>query len=1110
MTTVARPNRIALNNALDIYRDAMRPFIIRCLRRVPGQQIEDVIRDSLNERQADQFSQNLLKNGNIGDAIDIDFFPLLINRNWREVFSDQFNNEMAVQSMLWLIKEARDKAAHPGQKDMDQEFVRTNLYHIAEVLQRIKAGREAQSVQDIRDHLITSSNKSDSSITPPRKHTEPEIQSPRSGGNLTPWREVIRPNTDVQQGTFEEAEFAADLQQVYDGRASATNYGNPVSFFNHTYITPGIRSLLLNTLKRLSGTGGHPVIQTKTGFGGGKTHSLIALYHLVNSADALTNVTRGGQSDQTCDELRDLMDEVGLDKGSTLQSRVAVLDGTYLSSTDPTSTREKGDPLNTLWGVMAYQLGGQDAYDIIGQAARQGTAPGGAQLDQLFAHVGPCVILIDELVAYVRNVENGQDRIYTFIHALTQSVRRNNKTALVVTLPESSIEAGSDSGMEALSRLEHLLGRIEAVWEPLEVHEAFEVVRRRLFGSAVNEAEKKRTCETFSRMYNNSRKDYPQGVSEQRYLDRMMACYPIHPEIFDRLYRDWSSFPQFQRTRGVLRMMTNAVSRLSISGDSSPLIMPCSLRLSDPALGNEFIKLLGAQWRSVLSEVDSDGSRTDNIDRSIQRFANVGGAARRIARAVFLGSSASGAVKGIDPRQIRLGVVEPGQGVSVYNEALNRMSGDLYYLYTSDDRYYFHAEENLNKVATDRADALNDQQINTHIVHEIREAVGRRSDVVVYEHDSGAVPEDDSVRLVIFPPEICLPSRSSERDDATSEALQLVKHYGDASRIRRNTLVFLTARNDEIRSLRNAVRTYLAWDTIINGENRLENLSGDRLRQVKNSIMRAESEVRTALVNAYRWVMAPVQEDPQRAAYRMSHLQMGVRGTGEIIQSAFDLFIAEEALVEDISPSALTNMLEQYVWKNETYCDHILIDTLWEMMTSNVYMYRLRNKEALIACIRQGVVERKFGYAESQNADDYKDLHFGELMSDVEVLSNRVSGLLVNPEMALLVHEETRKEELAGPAKDTITEETTESNDSDLPAQIGPTRITATKTIKGEISLDDINMLRDEIIRNLRDDGGEIDICITVNAEKSGGFSDSIARSVRENSVQLGFDFKQR
>ena len=225
-------------------------------------------------------------------------------------------------------------------------------------------------------------------------------------------------------------------------------------------------------------------------------------------------------------------------------------------------------------------------------------------------------------------------------------------------------------------------------------------------------------------MYGRSRSDYPREAAEQRYLERLKACYPIHPEIFDRLYADWSSIPQFQRTRGVLRMLATAVSRLYLDNDHWPLILPASLPLGDPALGDEFVKLLSEQWRPVLSEVDSDGSRADSIDKSLHRFAEVGGAARRIARTVFLGSAPSGAVHGLDERQIRLGAVLPGQGVSVYNEALSRMSGGLYYLYPGDGRYYFHAEENLNKVAADRREQLDAQTVNAHIVSQLNEAVG--------------------------------------------------------------------------------------------------------------------------------------------------------------------------------------------------------------------------------------------------------------------------------------------------------------------------------------------------------------------------------------------------
>ena len=267
-----------------------------------------MICNALNDRQAEQFSQNLSKNGHDAEAsIDIGDFPHLISRKWSGIFQQSFRDERGVQSALWLIKEARDKAAHPSPQDIDLEFARTHLFHIADVLGKINAPKQKQAVETIRNQLGQSNPAASAKsrpATPPSRLTS----------DLAPWRTVIRPNPDVARGTFQEAEFAADLQQVHDGRADATQYGNPVSFFNHTYITPGIYTLLVNTLKRLSGNGGDPVIQTKTGFGGGKTHSLIALYHLVNSTDALTNPSGNGQSEQTYNEIRGIIKEAGLDQ----------------------------------------------------------------------------------------------------------------------------------------------------------------------------------------------------------------------------------------------------------------------------------------------------------------------------------------------------------------------------------------------------------------------------------------------------------------------------------------------------------------------------------------------------------------------------------------------------------------------------------------------------------------------------------------------------------------------------------------------------------------------------------------------------------------------------
>ncbi len=1138
MTTTNRPNRDALNRAIDIFRDAMRPFIVRRLRTVQGGRVENVILGSLRERQSVRFEQNLRESGSVEDAIDFNDFPDLVQRNWREAFAVAFDGDRTVQNELWLIVYARNQAAHPGQQDVDPEYARSSLYHIASVLGRINAPDERRAVEEIREQLFTPQDVPGATIQEPsaplqedgqedqrahgspeqdrtrREDDEPPAPRSRSSAGLTPWRDVAPPNQDVALGTFSQAEFMADLQAVHDGRAASTEYGNPVSFFDRTHVTPGIRALLLNTLRRLGGTGGDPVIQAKTGFGGGKTHSLIALYHLVTKADALLNPTPGS-SERVGDDIRAIMDEAGWDPTASVDVKVAVLVGTFLATTDATETAG-GDPLNTLWGVMAYQLGGQEAYDLIGEAARQGTAPGGAQLDALFERVGPCVILMDELVAYVRNaVGDARDAIYTFIQALTESVRRSQGAALVVTLPDSSQEAGGEAGEEALGRLEHLMGRVEAVWEPLETSEAFEVVRRRLFGGAIDEAERDRTCEAFSRMYGASRRDYPHEVREQRYLDLMKACYPVHPEIFERLNSDWSSIPRFQRTRGVLRMMASCISRLYLDNDPSPLIMPANLTLSDPALADEFVKLLGEQWRPVLEEADREGSRTDNIDRtSPQRFGAVGGAARRTARSIFLGSAPSGAVRGVEPRRIHLGVVQPGHGVSVYDEALARMSGSLYYLYEAGARRYFHVEENLNKVAADRDAALTGREVDERIVQDLHEAVGRRSDVIVCPERSEHVQDSDDVRLVVLPPGSPLPSRSQERDEAGEWALRILDDRGGAPRVRKNTLLFLAAKSDDLRTLRSSVRTYLAWDSIINGDRRIANLSGDRLSQARNSLRKAEQDARAALIRAYRWAMAPVQDDPQRAEYRTSVWLTDV-DSGEIVAGAFRKCLEEEALVDDISPSALANVLDKYVWQNNAYGDHVDVDTLWSMMTGNVYMPRLRNVAVLARCIERGAPDGAFGIADGYNSneDKYSGMRFREPV-DSSWLPEK-TRLLVNPTMAELVKEEEKKRQAQqdtteGGEYDPGGETDVDDGGGDHPddpqtpqVQRGPSRITASKTARGDLSLDDVAQLQEEIIRNLLEDGGDVTVEIIISASKPGGFSNNIARSIRENGVQL-------
>ncbi|MDE0015771.1 MAG: DUF499 domain-containing protein, partial [Candidatus Poribacteria bacterium] len=628
----------------------------------------------------------------------------------------------------------------PGTEDINPSYALSRLHDIADVLGQINAPEKKREVEVIRDKLLT---RAATTID-----TKPKLPR-RKASDLKSWRDVIRPNTDVIEGSFRKSEFAADLQEVFEGKAKTPEYGETDIFFNQTYITPGLRELLVNTLRRLGSKGGNPVIQLKTGFGGGKTHSLIALYHLVTGINILRELPTDSEYARLREEIEDIIEEAEWDTDTPLNTNISVLVGTYLSTTDADETTQR-DPLNTLWGMMADQLGGQDAYNIIGKAARERSAPGGNQLDELFAQVGPSVILMDELVAYARNVQGvTRESIYTFFQAVTESVNRSKNVTLVATLPEGQVQAGGQGGLDVLEELESILERVDAVSIPLEMDNAYEVVRRRLFGSVIDETERDLTCEAFRKMYQNSRNEYPEGVSDQRYLQRMKDCYPIHPEVFDRLSQDWAVIPGFQRTRGVLRMMATCISRLYQEQDPSLLIMPANLTLDDPALADEFTRLLeksGGNWDPVVQEIDSHNSRTEQIDRSSQSFIEMGSAARRIARTIFLGSATGGAVKGITNRQIHLGVVEPGQGVAVYNDALSRMTGNLYFLYNLDDRYYFHTQENLNKVAQDRAAEYTEEDIYSEIVSRLERAIGRDPSVQVCPTSPSAVKDSETIQ----------------------------------------------------------------------------------------------------------------------------------------------------------------------------------------------------------------------------------------------------------------------------------------------------------------------------------------------------------------------------
>ena len=628
---------------------------------------------------------------------------------------------------------------------------------------------------------------------------------------LIPWREIVAPHPDIATGRYHQAEFAANLGEVIAGKADA-EYQDPIEFFARTYLTAGMQRLLATAVKQVTGKDGEPIVQLKTAFGGGKTHSMLALYHLL-SGEARVDQMEGAEK---------ILKQAEVTELPTV--RFAVIVGTALN---PTRTQKvQGITIRTLWGNIAAQLGGQDGYETVQAADKKSVAPGANDLTTLLNEFGPAIILIDELVAYTRNIygvdglpAGSFDANLTFVQSLTEAVKNAERSQLVASIPESDIEIGGEAGQAALERIQHTIGRLEGIWRPVDADEGFEIVRRRLFSPVKDKTAHDAVCRAFTQLYDENPAEFPVECREASYLDRLRRAYPIHPELFDRLYDDWSPLDNFQKTRGVLRLMAAVIHYLWENEDRASLILPGSIPLNSPRVREELLRYLPESWNAVVDK-DVDGARSEPraIDASLPRFGEIS-AAQRVARTIFMGSAPHGSgqtVRGLEEMRIRLGVVQPDEQVAVFNDATRRLTERLTHLYTRAQRYWYDTHPNLRRTMEDRAAKLEPEVVEAEIVRRLRQQTQRRGDFrAVHPCPASAdVPDESTARLVILPPTTGHQTGAQD-SEARTAALEILDKRGDIPRTYRNMLIFVAPDTGEWEPLERETRRYLAWDSII-------------------------------------------------------------------------------------------------------------------------------------------------------------------------------------------------------------------------------------------------------------------------------------------------------
>src|SRR6266849_2669758 len=807
---MAITNQERVGKAMDLLRTGLAPFVDREFKSQHQAQATEVARHYFGDDRA------------VGKKPIAEWDVAALLKLMWDAWNDTFGRTLgrAERSLVSELRDCRNKWAH--QEAFSSDDADRALDSMARLLTAISAP-EADEITRMKMELRRLTY--DEQVRGEKRKAGGSLIEAAATGTLKPWREIVTPHADVASGRYQQAEFAADLWQVHLGEGS-DEYKKPQEFFRRTYLTESLKRLLVGGVQRIAGKGGDPVVQLQTNFGGGKTHSMLALYHLFSGAN-----------------VSDLagVDAVLADAGvkSLPRAKCVVLVGNKISPGNPV-TKSDGTVVRTLWGELAYQLGGKKAFARVKADDEKATNPGDV-LRELFKEYGPCLILIDEWVAYARQLHDqsdlpagGFETQFTFAQALTESAKLAGNCLLVISLPASDtqgsphtqaddVEVGGIRGREALDRLRNVVGRVESSWRPATAEEGFEIVRRRLFeplSDPTHYKDRDVVARAFAELYRSQHQEFPPECRDTDYEKRIKAAYPIHPEIFDRLYTDWSTLVKFQRTRGVLRLMAAVIHSLWEKGDKNPLILPANIPIDDPRVQFELTRYLSDNWVPILEkDVDGPSSLPLRLDGEVPNLGKFA-ASRRVARTIYLGSAptTTAANRGLEDRQVKLGCMMPGESPAVFGDALRRLAAAATYLYQDGPRFWYATQPTVTKLAEDRAERLNrdPDKVAKELDDRLRVDLRKTGDfnrVHPLPRSGVDVPDDLDARLVVLPAEL---SYTKEPGNAAEAAARtILESRGNTPRLYRNTLVFLAADKVRLQDLDEAVRRFLAWKSIV-------------------------------------------------------------------------------------------------------------------------------------------------------------------------------------------------------------------------------------------------------------------------------------------------------
>jgi len=745
---------------------------------------------------------------------------------------------------------------------------------------------------------------------------------------LSPWFALAIPHDDISQPYLDESLFAANLQQVAMGTAPET-YLDKETFFQKTHFTQGIKSIAKRVIKGLSGhtqEAENRVISLQTSFGGGKTHALISLYYLAQL----------GKEAKEYPSLKALLKYTG--KPSFKRAQTAVFTNT---SNDPTQGRRLTDPetgqkvhLRTLWGEIAYQLGGMSAYEIIKQNDRNRTAPKGL-FHKVLEQTSPALILIDELADYsiaAAGVEVGAstlaDQTISFVQELTEAIAANPTCVLVTTLPASKIEvANSSKGVEIFLNLEKRLGRLAKDTKPVNDQEIYQVIRRRLFKKVPSESQIRHIISQYIQLYERHETEIPKQALTPAYREKMIHAYPFHPELIDIFKDRWASNHNFQRTRGILRILAYLIKDLwnrqnSLRG-SHYLIHTSDIELNNlEIITTEISKLFGHGYDAVASaDLKGKTANAPFIDQHKPEYGKHK-LAQGIASTIFMASfGPTGNNKGISIQDLKLALLKPKSfNHNSINGAIDALEARAHYLHHSSlastgKRYWFHTKPNINILINQYKGHIGKEEILFYTLEQFKKIHSKHFQIIIDPQlrlaekriltdidVSTKIPTLKRLSLIVLSPERT--ERLNQGEGKQNKELNAyIEHIatkrGGSNRIFRNTFLFLCASQAGYNQLIDPISTLLACHRV--KEEYKDQIDAQTLNK---KIAELESLIKTKIVSAYAFVKKVKREQIEQIQINSFNDSLAE----QIDTGVYDLLIEEDWLLERIGIRTLNGL----------------------------------------------------------------------------------------------------------------------------------------------------------------------------------------------------------